>query len=113
MERISRTDLQNLRKNERNLHIVEVLSEDQYQKAHLPDAVNIPLGPNFEEQAKAEIPDNSEPVVVYCADLDCNASEKAAERLEAIGYTNVKDYAEGKRDWSESDEEMVRPSQAV
>jgi rhodanese-related sulfurtransferase len=38
-------------------------------------------------------------VVVYCANAPCPNSEIAARRLAALGYVNVREYAEGKEDW--------------
>jgi rhodanese-related sulfurtransferase len=40
--------------------------------------------------------------VTYCASLTCRNSEIAANKLIALGYTNVRDYAEGKADWIEA-----------
>jgi rhodanese-related sulfurtransferase len=38
-------------------------------------------------------------IVVYCANLACPSSRLAAERLVALGYRNVLEYADGKQDW--------------
>jgi rhodanese-related sulfurtransferase len=38
-------------------------------------------------------------VVLYCADLECYNSHRAAERLAAMGYTQVQIYEGGKADW--------------
>jgi rhodanese-related sulfurtransferase len=37
-----------------------------------------------------------------CASLECRNSEIAANKLIALGYTNVREYAEGKADWIEA-----------
>ena len=49
--------------------------------------------------APSLIPTKATTVVVYCANLPCPNSEIAARRLMALGYTNVREYAEGKEDW--------------
>ena len=46
--------------------LVEVLPADAYAKAHLPDAINLPLGSLREDEVDAL--DRSRPVVVYCWD---------------------------------------------
>jgi len=47
-------------------------------------------------------------VVTYCASLTCRNSEILADRLVAMGYSDVREYAEGKADWVESGLPVVR-----
>jgi rhodanese-related sulfurtransferase len=49
--------------------------------------------------APALLPDRSAEIVVYCANAACKNSAIAAARLEALGYTRVSTYHEGKDDW--------------
>lgn len=101
MKTLSRQEVnQKLEANEAVL--VEVLAADKYADFHLPGAVNVPLDDDFEVQIQETIPDKSAPVVVYCYDTECQASEKAAQRMEALGYQNVYDYEAGKVDWKEA-----------
>ena len=46
--------------------LVEVLPQDEYTKAHLPDAINLPLG-TLNERGVSVL-DRGRPVVVYCWD---------------------------------------------
>jgi Rhodanese-related sulfurtransferase len=62
---------------------------------HLPGAINIPHT-KIDELAPTLLPDKSAEIITYCATLQCYFSEIAAKRLIALGYTNVKDYREGK-----------------
>lgn len=78
--------------------VVEVLSEDKYNQFHLPGAINVPLAPGFSEAIQAVV-GKGDPVVVYCYDADCDASPKAAARMEELGFRRVYDYAAGKTDW--------------
>ncbi len=62
---ISREDLKAKLDREDDFVLVESLSEEQYQHAHLPGAVNIP--PYRERELAGElIPDKDADVVVYC-----------------------------------------------
>lgn len=79
--------------------VVEVLGKDQYDDFHLPGAVNVPLAGDFTEAIQAAAPDKHQPVIVYCWDENCDASPKAAKRMEQLGYDRVYDYAAGKADW--------------
>jgi rhodanese-related sulfurtransferase len=80
--------------------VVEALPEQYFAEEHLPGAVNVPHDAP-RERIEALLPDRSAPVVTYCASLTCQNSAQLAQRLTAMGYTNVRDYAEGKADWIE------------
>ncbi len=78
--------------------IAEALPEQYYRKAHIPGALLMPHD-QVDELAPSLLPDKSANIVVYCANLPCENSGIAAGRLAALGYTNVRDYADGKQDW--------------
>jgi rhodanese-related sulfurtransferase len=60
---IGRDELQTL--TGRGAQLVEVLPADEYEWAHLPGAVSLPLK---ELDSRAGVLDRSRPVVVYCHD---------------------------------------------
>ena len=60
---IERDELQEL--TAQGAQLVEVLPSDEYDWAHLPGAVNLPLK---ELDARADQLDRSRPVIVYCHD---------------------------------------------
>ena len=100
MQEISREQVQSLA--HRNATIVEVLPEPDFRKAHLPGAINVPFDEEFDEHVQSVIPDKNVPVVVYCADSECQLSPQAAEHLDRLGYTKVFDYKAGKADWQQA-----------
>ena len=59
-------------------------------------AVNIPPE-RVDDLAAKRIPDPGLEVVVYCAGPTCDSSVDVAERLVALGYTNVRHYSGGKQ----------------
>lgn len=78
--------------------VVETLRDQHFEQGHLPGAIHI----HFEavaEQAPELLPDKDAPIVTYCSNTACQNSELAASELAAMGYTNVRRYAEGKEDW--------------
>jgi rhodanese-related sulfurtransferase len=94
---ISRDDLTRL--IERGaITLVEALPEQYFSEEHLPGAINVPHD-TPRERIEALLPDRSAPVVTYCASLTCQNSAQLAQRLTAMGYADVRDYAEGKADW--------------
>ena len=81
--------------------VVEALGPKYYEDAHLPGAINIP---HTEVRALAPtlLPDKDAAIVTYCASTTCPNSEVAAKVLTKLGYTNVREYVEGKADWQEA-----------
>lgn len=101
MTTIERERLQKMM-GENVVTLVEVLDENEYDRFHLPGAVNVPLDDDFERRIQRAAPDKIQPIVVYCMDKECDASAKAAELLERLGYDRVYDYAAGKMDWKDA-----------
>lgn len=98
MQEISRDGLKTML-NQNHVELIEVLPPEQYKEFHLPGAINIPLGDDFDKRIQQAVPDKSGHVVVYCLDAECQASPKAARRMEELGYQQVYDYEAGKEDW--------------
>jgi rhodanese-related sulfurtransferase len=81
--------------------VVETLGPIYYESGHLPGAINIPHT-EVRELASSLLPDKDAPIVTYCSNTACGNSEIAANELIALGYGNVRKYAEGKQDWTEA-----------
>jgi rhodanese-related sulfurtransferase len=81
--------------------VVEALPASYYEDAHLPGAINIPHT-EVRALAPALLPDKDAAIVTYCANTACPNSGIAATVLGKLGYTNVRDYAEGKQDWQDA-----------
>lgn len=81
--------------------IVETLRAEHFQQGHLPGAIHI----HYEaiaEKAPELLPDRHAPIVTYCSNTQCRNCEIAANQLTAMGYSNVRKYAEGKQDWQDA-----------
>jgi rhodanese-related sulfurtransferase/CBS domain-containing protein len=95
---ITRDQLRDL--TSQGAQLVEVLPAEEYEWAHLPSALSLPLA----EMGSGPVPlDRSRPVIVYCHDTLCDLSPRAAWRLEAAGCNAVYDYTVGKTDWLAAD----------
>lgn len=81
--------------------VLEALPPMYYEKSHLPGALNLPLD-DIDVRAPVLVPDKSQAIVTYCSNTACNNSTVAANRLTALGYTNVRKYPGGKQDWIEA-----------
>ena len=96
MKTITTQELQRkLEKN--NIHLVEVLDEEEFNNEHIKGAINIPLN-RIATEAKEKFNSKDE-IVVYCSDKNCTASPTAAKKLNKKGFENVYDYEGGKKAW--------------
>ena len=82
--------------------VIEVLDAAQFDKFHLPGAINIPFNDQFETAIIAAVPNRNDKIVVYCSGKTSDASTKAAAKLTTLGYTRVRDFKEGKKAWQEA-----------
>jgi len=96
---ISKETLQAWRQSDKSLVVVDVLSKESYDKAHVAGAVHLPYA---ELKEKAATLDKDATVVVYCANYQCHASTSAAEALTAMGFNHVYDYKGGIKEWKEA-----------
>ena len=102
MQTINRQQARELIYNEPDLAVVEVLNQEEYADFHLPRAEHVPYGDQFDQQIEQKFSDKMRPMLVYCKNTECPASEKAASRLDELGYRSVFDYEAGKVDWKEA-----------
>lgn len=63
--------------------LLDVRSPELYARAHVPGALNLPVG-KMTERKMAEWPAETL-FVVYCAGPHCNGTDKAALRLATLG----------------------------
>ncbi|MEU6431335.1 rhodanese-like domain-containing protein [Microbispora sp. NPDC046973] len=81
--------------------VVDALGGDYYAQQHLPGA--IPLTEDEVADRAAELlPDKNASIVTYCSNPACANSQAVANRLTALGYTDVRKYREGIQDWVEA-----------
>ena len=95
---ITRNEIKSALDKQEAIILVEALPEKYFNDAHLPNALQI----NYDEidtKAARLLPNKSAKIIVYCANIMCSNSEKAAVLLSQLGYSNVYKYAEGKQDW--------------
>lgn len=64
---------------------------------------------DYETFTAQELPaDRAEPLVFYCANVQCGASHEAARKAQFFGYTNVKVLPAGILGWSGSGQRVER-----
>jgi rhodanese-related sulfurtransferase len=95
---IDRDELKQMIERGERFVLLETLSPEHFQVAHLPGARNAPPA-YLAELAPRLIPDHDTPVVTYCTGPACGAAARAARMLRALGYRDVRHYPGGKQDW--------------
>lgn len=95
---ITRDELRKALDQGRDITLVESLSEEAFDEAHLPRAINVPQD-QVAQLAPKRLPDKSAEIIVYCANTKCQSSAETARALVDLGYRNVRDYEAGKQDW--------------
>jgi rhodanese-related sulfurtransferase len=90
--------LEELRERLGELTVVEAQPRPAYRRRHLPGALNLPKT-RAAALAPVLLPDLDAEIVVYCGSWLCRSSDRVAERLRELGYTRVRVFRGGKREW--------------
>jgi rhodanese-related sulfurtransferase len=98
VETISRDELTEKIARHDNFRLVEILPEEEYHRAHLPGAINVPPD-QVKSLALKRLRDRDAEIIVYSDGSSLHLSEEAAQELAELGYKHVRDYADGKQDW--------------
>lgn len=85
--------------NREDALFVDVRSEADFAKGHLPDAINVPNG-NLDQRHKRLEKHKSKPVVVYCA--QGMQAAKTGKQLKEKGFEQVHQLKGGYASWQEA-----------
>jgi rhodanese-related sulfurtransferase len=98
---ISRDELKQKLDHPKKFVLLDVDFPQSYRLSHLPGALNLPLQ-LIHAQALEIMPNKDQETIVYSSGGEGDASEEAANSLSEMGYSRVRRYVGGKRDWSEA-----------
>jgi len=82
--------------NRQDVKLIYITEEEQFQDAHIPGSVVMDLE-DIQEKTK-DWPKDTQ-IVTYCADYFCPSSKQALDKLQKLGFTNVKAYKAGIKEW--------------
>lgn len=85
-----------------NLVFLDVRERNEWNLAHLPNAIHLPRG-SMETKIEALVPRDKH-VIIYCQ--SGNRSAFAAETLQEMGYEDVASMADGIRGWIDAGGEV-------
>ena len=87
-ENIDGKQTEKLLNSDKDVLIIDVRSEYEYEKGHLLNAINLPYDDDFKSELNEIIDYKDKIILVYCR--SGNRSEKAAVKLVDNGFKNVK-----------------------
>ncbi|HVK37152.1 MAG TPA: rhodanese-like domain-containing protein [Candidatus Kapabacteria bacterium] len=87
-----------------------VLTDTYFSGEYIPGSRRVPLDQIGRSVAALS---RDVTIVVYCSSFDCPQSHAAAEKLAALGFTNVAVYAGGLKEWEDAGYELVATGTAV
>ena len=105
MQKITAEELQDMMssQSDNDLLLINVLKPKDFREQHIPGSVNVPVSDEgFVNEVKKIAGSKDRMIVVYCANVDCTASPRAAEKLEDAGFGNIYDFEGGVKEWEES-----------
>jgi len=92
---ISEVEAMELMQQESGYLILDVRTPEEFAERHIPGAVNIPNETIGTEEIP-ELPDRAQLILVYCR--SGNRSKQAAQKLAALGYTQIVEFG-GINNW--------------
>ena len=69
--------------------VLDVRTPAEYAERHIPGAINVP-NETIGSTAPEQLPDRRQLILVYCR--SGNRSKQAADKLAALGYTNIVEF---------------------
>lgn len=83
--------------------VIDARGEHEYDKGHLPGAINVPYDMFVEYQSvlDEQVPYDA-PVIVYCTSVSCDLGEKLILELRLMDYQHIVLYPGGWDEWSEA-----------
>ena len=69
--------------------ILDVRTAEEYIQKHIPGAINVP-NETIGSTAPEQLPDREQLILIYCR--SGNRSKQAADKLAALGYTNIVEF---------------------
>ena len=105
---ISQEEATQIMDEETDYIIVDVRTQEEYDEAHIPGAINI-ANEDIGADEITELPNKDQMLLVYCR--SGRRSKEASEKLAALGYTHVLEFG-GIITWtgetiSTADEELI------
>lgn len=103
---ISTEELKSLFDRKNKFVLIDARTEPEYAESHIADAVNIP-DKKLDKNLALLPQDRNSLLIIYCNGVKCGKSKRLAQKLEPLGYTNIRIYLEGIPVWEERNLPLV------
>lgn len=108
MQSLTAEQLKEMQSQKEDFLLINTLDEKNFPATRIPGSINIPQSrPDFAERVEQQAGSKDKKIVVYCANESCQASPKAAHKLEQAGFSNVYDFEAGAQGWQQAGEKLV------
>lgn len=100
MHRLTREELKGMMDRGDAFVLIDARGHGAYKAEHLPGAVSVPsdhVGKHLLEGLE-----KTDTIITYCSSFACEASGIAAEKLRRYGFTDVREFSGGLKDWKEA-----------
>lgn len=87
-----------------NSVFLDTREKEEFNVSHLKNAIWVGYKTFRTDSVRMKVPENDTPIIVYCS-IGVR-SEDIGEKLEAMGYTNVKNLYGGIFEWKNNDHEV-------
>jgi len=83
-----------------SVQFIDARTPEEFEKSHIPGAINIPANASFDEQSKlTSLLNPAKTYVVYCRNPECPLSHQLYEFLQFANFTNTYIMFEGIDEW--------------
>ncbi|NDF12314.1 MAG: hypothetical protein EB060_05835 [Proteobacteria bacterium] len=106
---ITLEDLKALKDAKKDFVLIDSRGGKYFDGEMIEGAVNLPVDKTTAESLAKIAPKKDTPLVFYCTDTACNASELAAYKALAAGYTNVSKVPDGIEGWKKKGWATTKP----
>lgn len=94
---VSYEELQQKLTDKAPIVLLDVRTQEEFNNGHIPGALLLPYD-EIDQKAAQLLPEKEKEIIIYCR--SGRRSAIAKDSLEALGYTNVKDFG-GMNRWQE------------
>lgn len=95
VKNITPTEGKNLLASNKNIHLLDVRTVEEFSDGHIPGSVNIPVESLPDSNLTKDLPFDTK-IIVYCH--SGYRASQAANYLESLGYTDISNMG-GIIDW--------------
>jgi len=104
---VTTVELDDLYKRYKDVVIVDVRSEYEYNTLHIKEARNIPLNRNFVDNIRKLRAETTKPIVFYCNGKTCRKSYDAVLKTQSARIPNCEAFDAGVFDWAKAHPELT------